>query len=468
MARHDIVDHSIRYTIADAGPVPRGLETWAVVRTRIVDELTLAPPVNPIRLTTNLPRARVRIGNDGTCGLVARPSDVSGAMLTPGALEIGVEAASYLPRDLGPAIDAARRTLGAQAFSGATTLNVLPPDAVPPRQFRPGRGVLLERLAPIQADQITTVASPPLAPTSVPLADPVDATRAVGSHVAGVPLILPQQPLHRAEPLRLRVHLRRRTGPTSLVPAVGAQVGIAGVWLAYPQTQTQSPVAADFCAVAPTLRFAHPLGAAIRRCTLTATGAPRQLRALAPLASRQIVVAPNSGLNPAGGDLLRIGDPLLPEAEIVVSAGFEATANPNAAVNIRLTAPTASIHRPSELARDIGVVATATVGTVDREALSGDAVLLSGGVGALPTSSTIVIEHGTPRAAYYTATRYPTWDGVNFSHQIALDANGRALWPPLARVAQLRLVARHPAHPVQQIDFALEQMADNRVSIVFA
>jgi hypothetical protein len=36
-----------------------------------------------------------------------------------------------------------------------------------------------------------------------------------------------------------------------------------------------------------------------------------------------------------------------------------------------------------------------------------------------------------------------------------------------SRVAQLRLFARRPPHPDQQIDYALEQMADNFVSIVF-
>ena len=37
-----------------------------------------------------------------------------------------------------------------------------------------------------------------------------------------------------------------------------------------------------------------------------------------------MVVAPNNGLNPAGGNLLRIGDPLTSDDELVVTDGFDA------------------------------------------------------------------------------------------------------------------------------------------------
>ncbi|MCK0509728.1 hypothetical protein [Aromatoleum buckelii] len=468
MARREVVHDSIRYTIADGDPPPADLSIWAVLRTRVIDELTLAPPANRIRLTTNLRRATVRIAEGGYCGLVARPRDVSAALVMPGALSASVEAAGYLPRDLTPAIDAARRALNAPANPGAASLDVLPPDTVPPLQFRPGRGVLLERTASIEAEQFTNVVSPPPAPATVPIADGPQVLRPSGTRVSGVPLALPTQPLHRAAPLALRVLMRRRSSPTSMVAATGAEIGIAGIWLAYPDTQTSPPVAGDFCAVEPGLRFAHPVGAPIHRCTLTASGAPRHLHELAPRGATSITVAPNAGLNPAGGDLLRLGDPLLPEVEIVVSAGFGPVADPNAAVTIRLTAPTAAIHRVTEPVSDLAVSAATPGGNVSREALPGDAVVFAAGIGALPTSSVIAIEHLTPHAAYYTATQYPAWDGVNFTHQTVLDANGRTVWPPLARIAQLRLFARRPPHPDQQLDFALEQMADNLVSIVFS
>ncbi|MDT3671274.1 MAG: hypothetical protein ROZ37_13200 [Aromatoleum sp.] len=467
MARRDIVLDAIRYTIADDDPLPSDLAAWAVLRTRVIDELTLAPPVNRIRLTTNLRQATARIADGGYCGLVARPRDVASALITPGALTASVEAANYLPRDLTPAIEAARRALNTAANAGAASLDVLPPDAVPPLQFRAGRGVLLERTAPAEAEQFTKVAAPPPAPATVPIAEGPNVLRPAGTRVAGVPLVLPTQALHRAAPLTLRILMRRRNSPTSLVPATAAEIGIVGIWWAYPQTQTSPPLAGDFCAVAPGLRFAHPVGAAIHRCTLTPVGAPRQLRALAPRGVTSLVLAPNAGLNPLGGDLLRVGDPLQPEAEIVVSAGFDPVADPAAAVTVRLTAPTAAIHRAAEPVRNLTVGAATPAGNVGREALPGDRVLFAAGVGGLPTTSLIAVEHLTPHAAYYTATQYPAWDGVNFTHQTALDTTGRTVWPPLARVAQLRLFARRPPHPDQQIDYALEQMADNFVSIVF-
>src|SRR5262249_47344939 len=144
-----------------------------------------------------------------------------------------------------------------------------------------------------------------------------------------------------------------RTGPTNIVPATGAQIGIAGIWLAYPNTQTMPPVAADFCSIVPGLRFAHPIGAPIQRCTLTIAGAPRVLQELAPLASRALIISPNGGLNPLGGDVLRVGNPSTNESDVVVTAGFAAVADPGAAVVVRLTAPTAFIHRAASAICDL-------------------------------------------------------------------------------------------------------------------
>ena len=469
MPRRLVSAEALQYTIADDDPLPAGMAWWAVLRARVIDELTLAPPRTPIRLTSNLVAATPRVGDGGYCGLVARPRDVAHALLTPGALAAAVEAPGFLPRDLTPAVDAARRALNTAAAVGDPAFDVLPPDGVPP-QFRPGRGVLVARPAPAGADEFNAVgasASPP-PPGQVPLADPVGAPHALNTRVAGVPLVLPDQHLHRAEPVRLRGRAQRRTGPTSIVPALGAQIGIAGIWLAYPHTQTQAPVAPDFCAIAPGLRFPHPVGAPIQRGTFNAAGAPRGLRQFAPAGARAIVVAPNLGLNPAGGDLLRLGDPLASEDEIVVSAGFDAVGDPNAPVTLRLTAPTAHLHRAPGVVRDIAPAALVAAGAVARETLPGDRVLFAAGIGALPTASMLAVEHGAARAAYYHATQYPSHSGGAFFHQLPFDAEGRFVSPPLARVAQLRVIASHPLHPAQQLDVALDYGGDNVLAIVFS
>ena len=83
MARRLVQVGSTAYTIADGDPPRLELLPWAVLRTRVYDELTLAPPVVPISLTSSLPGAKATVADSGVCGLVAWPFDVSAAMTDP-------------------------------------------------------------------------------------------------------------------------------------------------------------------------------------------------------------------------------------------------------------------------------------------------------------------------------------------------------------------------------------------------
>ena len=469
MARRRIVDGGVGYTIADDDSPARDLLPWAVLRTRVIDELTLSAPVQPVTLTSTLQRSQPRVAEGGICGLVARPREVSADLVRPNGFTARVTVPGYLPRDLTPAIEAARRALNTLAAAGVTTLDVTPTDPAPRAQFTPGRGVLVDRPAPAVGQDFTTVAAsaaPP--PGDVPLSTPVPGpNRPIGSRVAGVPLTLPDQPLHRAQTARLRGRIQVRTGPNTLAPAVGASLGVRGVWWTYPSSMTAPPVAPDVCAVTPTLRLSHPVGASIDRCTLNPLGPARLLRAAAGTESLEIVVAPNFGLSPAGGDLLQLGDPLTGEDEVVVTAGFDAVADPTAAVRVRLRTPTAFIHRTGEPVQPVQMVGLAPVSTIARESLAGDAVIFGAGLPTLPTTTPIVIEQGTPRAVFYRAQQFPfTPNGVAFSHQIAVDADGRFVWPPIARVAQLRLVARLAPFVAVQRDVALDYSGDATIAIV--
>jgi hypothetical protein len=469
MARRDTTDGGIRYTIADDDPAALDLMPWAVMRTRVIDELTLAAPVQQVTLTSTLARSQPRMADGGICGLVARPRDVSADLVRTTGFTAQVTVPGYLPRDLTPAIEVARRGLNSVAVAGVSTLDVVPTDPAPRAQFTPGRGVLIDR-APAVGQDFTTVAmtAAPPAPGDVPMSGPLPApNRPVGGPVVGVPLTLPDQPLHRALPARLRGRIEARTGPNTLVPAVGASLGVLGVWWNYPSSVTAAPVVPDVCAVTPTLRLSHPVGASVDHCTLSPLGPTRTLRAPAPIETREIAIAPNFGLAPGGGDLLQIGDPLTGEDEVVVTDGFDAVADPNAVVRVRLRTPTAFIHRLNEQVQLTQMLGLTPVSTVARESLAGDSVLFAAGLTGLATTTTLVLEQGTPRAVFHRARQFPfTPNGVVFSHQIPVDAQGRFEWPPIARVAQLRLVARlAPFAPVQR-DVALDYSGDATIAII--
>jgi hypothetical protein len=268
--------------------------------------------------------------------------------------------------------------------------------------------------------------------------------------------------------LLLRGRLRRKTGANSVLDAPEADIGIAGIWLAYPHTQTQPPVAADFCAVEPGLRFAHPPGSSVEACTLAAAGPALALMAQAPAGSARLVVAPNGALNPAGGDVLQVGDPLTGEADVVVTAGFLAPTNPALPAVVPLTARTEYLHRTGEAVQGVAAGALSPPVNVSREAQPGDRVLFAPGITGFATTTAIVVERGTAREAYYRATQYPSWDGAAFNHHVTADSFGRFEWPPLARVARLRIEARRPPHPSQTIDFALDHGGgDNTLQVVF-
>ena len=64
------------YTVAMDEPIPVSRRLWAAVQTRVVDELTGAPPRTTIRLATSSPGFAARVGPDGLVGLLAIPDTV--------------------------------------------------------------------------------------------------------------------------------------------------------------------------------------------------------------------------------------------------------------------------------------------------------------------------------------------------------------------------------------------------------
>jgi hypothetical protein len=134
---------------------------------------------------------------------------------------------------------------------------------------------------------------------------------------------------------RCRVSARRAS------PAAGGETGVAGIWLTHRPTQTQAPIAADFCAVTPSLRFSHWVGATIHRCTLNdrRRSACRRCAEWRSQRRGRRLPAPRR-------------DALSPETEIVVSAGFATVAGPNAALAVCPTAPSALRRRWLRRGRD--------------------------------------------------------------------------------------------------------------------
>lgn len=473
MTRRVVAVGQSSVTISADDPAPPDLLTRAILRTRVIDELTLAPPRSALRLVGDLPACVPRVAGDGICGFVARARDAAHALLRPATWHARVEAAGYLAHDLTPAIEKARRALAPGVAPPASSITLDAPVLHDAAQFAPGRGVLVERDSATLHDEFSTVrqTSPAPPPGTVPLAEPLRETHAALRRVAGVPLLLPDRPLHRAAAARIRGRIQRRLpGPGgTLVPATAASLGIRGAWETYPATTSSPPVSIAFCTLAPPLYFDHDAGVTVEHATVAPVGAVLTLREPVERGAREIVVAPSAGLAAGGGDRLRIEDPHSAEQEIVVTDGFDPVADPLAPVRLRLRTPAWHLHRRGAPAQRVAPGALVSLGTIAREAQRGDAVVFTSNLAALaPTSATLVIGRGTPHESWHTATQVPTTpNDATFQHAVAIAPDGRFEWPPLARIAQVRVRALHAGYVPLEVDHALDYGGDNVLSMIF-
>jgi len=224
MTTRVVTAYGQEYRISDDIPSRPEQRWWAVLRTRVIDELTGEPPGHGIRITTTTPHCVPRVADGGIVGLAARPRDVSSALVTPGALRAEVSVPGYLPRSLDAAIDTARRTLPGGALLNTRDLTVAPNEAPPREQFIPGRGVVIEREVTTDPEQFSHVSSlPPPAPDVVPITDGVNPARSGGHGVAGVPIVLPDQPLHLAGVAVLRGRASRAGALNSVLAKIGIE-----------------------------------------------------------------------------------------------------------------------------------------------------------------------------------------------------------------------------------------------------
>lgn len=492
MARIDVTDQGHAYTVAPDDALPRALATWAVLRTRAVDELTLQAPRVAVRVVTPLehtPAAQARVLRrmvsrsleGGVCGLAARAADVSTALTRPGEFMARIEASGYLPRELTSAIDDARRALPLTA-AGVTALTIAPPDPlpVPPaarQQFSVGRGVSVERATPNLDEQFVQVRDAvPTNASDLPITPALALARAPGTRVAGVPMVLPDQLLHRASVARLQGRIQQRLvgPPASLVPAVGALVGILGYWPNYPAMASSAPLPVDFCTVEPALSSAHGVGAAVQQCTMAPVGAALRLLAPAAAGARELLVASSAGLNLLGGDVLALDAQGGPEHEFAVTSHIAAGPDPLGPARVLLDSPLVVLHAAGATVQRVAVGGLVPAGMVSREALPGDAVLFANGLLPLPGNGLLAIEHGTPRAAYVRYRQLPRATSVSvppphiftMAHTVSVDAQGCFEWPALARVAQLEIAVMYGGLSIAPTRFAISYESENPLAIL--
>lgn len=470
MARRIVQDRSIEYGIVDDDALSPRMRWWAVLRTRVIDEITGKPPRVPLRLRTTTRNCMPRVDGDGNCGLVARAADVSAELTTPGALTAEIFAPGFLPRSLTAAIDAARHQLPAGAAPGDPLLIITPPDPAPRAQFTPGRGVALARQSPAAAEEFNLVGLPAMAPAAnqVPLAQPVAGAQAANTRVAGVPIVLGDQPLHRDAAAVLRGRVARQAAPGAApMPAPAADFGITGVWWTQPEVRANSapPHAPNIASTAAALAFDHAAATSLEHCALAPDVVQRQVVMSADPGAREILVSPWSALNPLGGDVLQLERANSNERELVVLGAFTPPTHAVNPARVTLRTPLAFAHAAASPAV-LMTVSVAGASTLEREAQRGDTVLFVTSLATVPSVAVLRIAPGTAVEELRFVRRMPTFAAGVFTHSPAVQSDGTFQFPALGRIAQLRLRVAHAGQTAEQIDLALDYGGDNTVEIL--
>jgi len=464
----------INYLVADDDPLPADLGWWAVLRTRALDEITGEPPLNPLSIASDTRGCVPRVGDDGLCGLVARPRTLSRQLLATGALTAEIRVEGYLPRSLTAAIDAARRTTPGVA-AGARQLTIAPPEPLPRSQFIAGRGVLVQRPGADQQDAFVLTDDPlaPPAPAIVPLADPVVAARPGPGpwRIAGVPVVLPAQPLHRAEPAVVRgLALRQPLAGAPLQGAPATQLGLTGVWWSNAEIPANSspPHPADLVSFTAPLSFDHANGTLERLTARAPLGPPRAFASAAAAGASAIELDNVAGLTGAGGDALELEIANSAERELVITAAFVPPLTGTRAV-VNLAAPLAFPHRAATAVQRVNLT-FAALGTLAREAQRGDRVLFASTLASVAARDVLRIAGGTPTQEVRFVSRLPLYDGgtATFSFPVQFESDGSFELPPIARVAQLQLFVAHAGqHAHDPIDLVPDYGGDTTLQILF-
>ena len=341
-SRITVVADGVRYVAAPDDAVLAGVRTGAIVRGRLVDEITGAPVSAPITivpagLAFASPRTRAavnpRSADGGLVGLVGVPTRAL-PRLRVVTYEVGLEvrAAGYVPR---------------------TSLRAFGPIGAFPGTFAP--------------------------------ADLGDVA------------------MHR-EPVMLfgRAVVR---GPAGDAPLPNATISNAGVWRTAPTlTVVPPPANPDLAFVDPPLYGARLATTNLRAVTLT-PDAPNPKTLLRPAAAGATAVTISDRVALGATPLLGIdeGDP--DRAEWVMVTSLVGAASPAQPAVATLAYPLARDHRAGAPAHGTTIGAPTAARTVSVDAIPGDVTLFTSPIGAF-AAGTVEVDDGVAAPEYHRLARY--------------------------------------------------------------
>jgi hypothetical protein len=440
---------------------PLGGRLWALVRARVIDELTGQPPASAITLVSDLPGASPRVANDGLVGVVGIPHHVFPPLAMRNyTVRLTVQANGYVSRRAAVVIPTDQRAIAAPAPAPQATVMTLNDTArlttgeillVGP----PGpalTAVQIRALGP-GANQVTCA---PALPREYDIGDPV--VPVVPSDFA--PTDLGGLALHRQPTVIYGRAVQANAGAST--PLAGATIATTGIWRTPPPANMA--VAADapnIVSLQPPLYVDRAAGIGrLRGRSLPAVpdipAEEKRLLGDAAADANTLRLSNRIGLNPTDIVLIDADDPERTEfIAISAVAGSSTSAQP---ATITLDHPLAYAHRRNGLVQRVNPQPPGLERQFAQDAIGGNTTIFLDNLTGLAAGNEVEVTGGPHPTEYHRLRLFSTTS----------DAEGYYRLPPISRVAQLEVRAEHGVLTPIQREFRPDYtLRENRLDVMF-
>jgi hypothetical protein len=447
------------YVFSPDDQPPSGGRLWALVRARLIDEMTGQPPAGPITLASDMSFASPHVASDGIVGLVGIPQHVFPTLARQNyAVRLTVQAPSYLPRQAVVAIPNDQRTIVAPAPAlHATVITLNNTD-----RLSVGETLLIRPAGP-HLSAVTIRALGPGA-NQVTFAPALSQVYAIGDSVVPVvpddftPTDLGDLALHR-EPLVIYGRTVRANSNTT-TPLTGATVRVTGIWRTPPPANMSVPPdPPHLVSLQPPLYVARAatVGGLRRRDLPPVVGDEKSLLEDVRQGANPIRLSNRQNL--ASGDILLIDANNPDVAEYLAINAIVGASTASQPADIMLDYPVVYPHRRKALVQKVNPQPLGAVAQqITHDALVGDTCVFLDDLVGLAGANEVQITGGPNPPEYHNLRRF----------SVTSDAEGYYRLPPISRVAQIEMRAEHGALTPVHMEFRPDyRLRENRLDFTF-
>jgi hypothetical protein len=437
---------------------PLGRRLWALVRARVIDELTRRPPSSSVRLDSDARSTTARVSSDGLVGLVGVPREVFPALaLKNYIVSLSIRSAGYIPLQAAVAIPNDQRTIAPPAPPLNATVITLDTAS----RLSVGETLLIGPTGPTMATVTINALGP--GPDQVTVEPGLSHPYAIGDPV--VPIV-PDDfaaasagdfALHR-EPIVISGRVVQVVSGAT-IPLAGATIQVVGIWRTPPPANmVVAPDPPNLVSLHPPLYSDRAVGAGgLSRRNLPAV--PGDIRYLLDdVTEGTNLVRVSNRLNLASGDILLIDAQRPDVSEYIAISTIEGSSSATQPATVTLDYPLAYPHRKNALTPKINPQPPGTQKQVTQEALAGDTCVFLNTMSALTSGSQVRVFGGLNPDEYHKLSLFSAIS----------DAEGYYRLPPMSRVAQLNIRAEKTALTPVEIEFRPDyDLFENRLDFIF-